>query len=190
MKRILIFALLLAAFTFSHPALADDAAPSSGTGITPSASKDAPVDASKDAPKEAPKKEDKKKKDEGEGGEGKKAPSDVSGGRFEGDPVYVHLSPMILPVISENGAEQIVTLQVTIEVTDFDAADDVHTNMPKVMDSLMRALYGGLGNGDLRNGQLIDVAKIKSKAIGAVGEAVGARKVRDVLIEAVAQRRL
>ena len=97
---------------------------------------------------------------------------------------------MILPVITDNGAEQIVTLQITIQVTDFDAADTVHSNMPKVMDSLMRALYGGLGNGDLRNGQLIDVAKVKSKAIAAVGEAVGADNIRDVLIEAVAQRRL
>jgi flagellar basal body-associated protein FliL len=167
-KRVLLFLLLLAAFSFASPVSvrADDAA-------APAAKKD-------DA-----------KKGEGEGGEEKKSvPKDISGGRFAGDPVYVHLSPMILPVITDTGAEQIVTLQITIEVKDFDAADTVHTNMPKVMDALMRGLYGGLGNGDLRNGQLIDVTKIKAKATTALGEAVGADNIRDVLIEAVAQRRL
>ena len=142
---------------------------------------------SAEAPKEAPKKEAPKKE---EGGEAKSVPKDISGGRFAGDPVYVHLSPMILPVITDTGAEQIVSLQITIEVTDFNSADTIHTNMPKVMDALMRALYGGLGNGDLRNGQLIDVTRIKTKATTALGEAVGADNIRDVLIEAVAQRRL
>lgn len=129
------------------------------------------------------------KKEEGEK-EKSKGPADVSGGRFAGDPVYVHLAPMILPVITQVGSEQIITLQIAIEVKDFDAADSVHSNMPRVMDSLMRALYGGLGSGELRNGQLIDVTKIKSKAIAALGEAVGADNIRDVLIEAVAQRKL
>ena len=119
---------------------------------------------------EPAKKEDPKK---GEGEDKKSAPKDVSGGRFAGDPVYVHLSPMILPVITNTGVEQIVTLQITIEVKDFDAADTVHTMMPKVMDALMRGLYGGLGNGDLRNGELIDVTRIKAKATTALGEAVG-----------------
>jgi flagellar basal body-associated protein FliL len=178
MTRFLLLAWLLAVFMIAplHLVFAEDA-----PGVKATAAPDS---------KDAPKKEDKKKKEEGEGGEAKRAPSDVSGGRFEGDPVYVHLSPMILPVITDNGAEQIVTLAVTIEVRDFDAADDVHTNMPKVMDALMRALYGGLGNGELREGQLINVSKVKAKAINAVGEAVGPEKIRDVLIEAVAQRRL
>jgi flagellar basal body-associated protein FliL len=142
------------------------------------------------APDAAKKEEPKKPEGGGEGGEAKKAPADISGGRFAGDPVYVHLSPMILPVITNTGAEQIVSLQITIQVSDFDAADTVHSNMPKVMDALMRALYGGLGNGDLRDGQLVDVSKVKSKAITALGQAIGASNIRDVLIEAVAQRRL
>jgi flagellar basal body-associated protein FliL len=148
-----------------------------------------PADAPKDASKDAGKK-DEGKKGEGEGDEKKSAPKDISGGRFAGDPVYVHLSPMILPVITDTGAEQIVSLQITIEVRDFDSADTIHTKMPLVMDALMRALYGGLGNGDLRNGQLIDVTRIKAKCTTALDNAVGADNIRDVLIEAVAQRRL
>jgi len=179
MKKLAILVVMLAAFaatSIPHVVRAEEGA--------------APA---KDADKKEEPKKDSKKEEGGEGGEGegkKKAPADISGGRFAGDPVYVHLDPMILPVITDTGAEQIVVLQITIQVKDFDAADIIHTNMPKVKDSLMRALYGGLGNGDLRQGQLVDVTRVKSKAIKALGVAVGADNIRDVLIEAVAQRRL
>lgn len=184
MKKLPIVVMMLAILGIvgaSLPSRADDAV--TAAPAAPPAPSGGDV-----AKKEAPKEE--AKKPEGEGGEAKKAPADISGGRFAGDPVYVHLAPMILPVITDTGAEQIVTLQITIQVKDFDAADTVHSNMPKVMDALMRALYGGLGNGDLRNGQLIDVSKVKNKSIAALGQAIGADNIRDVLIEAVAQRRL
>lgn len=126
----------------------------------------------------------------GEGGGAQKHPADVSGGRFAGDPIYVHMDPMVLPVISESGAEQLITLNISIEVKDFDTADSIHTNMPRVQDALTRALYGGLGNGTLMNGQLIDVNKVKARATAAVAQVVGANGLKEVLIEAVAQRRL
>ena len=125
----------------------------------------------------------------GEGG-GKK-PDDVSGGRFEGDPVYVHLAPILLPVISDEGAEQIVTLVIDVEVKDFNVADAMHTKMPKVRDSLMTALYGGLGHGTLRNGKLVDVTKIKAKVTAALNQVMGTHDdVREVLVQGVAQRML
>ncbi len=125
-----------------------------------------------------------------EGGGKDKKPKDVSGGRFAGDPVYVHIAPMTLPVISQSGVEQLVTIRIDIEVTDFDVADDIHTNMPRVMDALMHALYGGLGQGSLRNGKLVDIGKVKAKATTALEEVIGAAGIRDVLIQGVSQRML
>ncbi len=125
-----------------------------------------------------------------EGGGEKKKDDDVSGGRFQGDPIYVHIAPMVLPVINDTGVEQLVTIILDVQVKDFNAADDMHTNMPKVMDALMRALYGGLGQGALRNGKLVNVAKVKAKSIGAVGEVIGPENVRDVLVQGVGQRML
>lgn len=139
------------------------------------------ANASKDGTKDGEKKTDEKPKD---------AAKDVSGGRFAGDPVYVHMAPMVLPVISDQGVEQLVTFQIDIEVKDFDVADHIHTIMPRVVDSLMRALYGGLGQGSLRRGKLVDVTKIKAKATAAISEVVGAEGIRDVLIQGVAQRML
>jgi hypothetical protein len=119
-----------------------------------------------------------------------KGPTDVTGGRFAGDPIYVHIDPMILPVINDSGVEQLVTVILDVQVKDFDAADVMHANMPRVMDSLMTALYGGLGQGTLRNGKLVDVSRVKSKAIDAVGKVIGSDNVRDVLVQSVSQRML
>lgn len=127
-------------------------------------------------------KKDDKKKGEGE--------NDVTGGRFEGDPVYVHIAPMVMPIISDSGVEQLVMLTLDIEVKDFDAAEQVRARMPKIRDALMRKLYGGLGSGNLRNGKLIDVSKIKAKALTAITDVVGKDNVRDVLVQGVSQRML
>jgi flagellar basal body-associated protein FliL len=122
-----------------------------------------------------------------EGGGGKKA-EDVSGGRFAGDPVYVHIAPMVLPVISDAGVEQLITIIVDVEVKDFDVADSLHTNMPKVMDALMRGLYGGLGQGSLRNGKLVDVTRVKNKATAALQSVIGDGGIKNVLVQGVSQR--
>ncbi|MDE2029423.1 MAG: hypothetical protein KGI97_02545 [Alphaproteobacteria bacterium] len=121
---------------------------------------------------------------------GKKKEDDVTGGRFAGDPIYVHLAPLVMPVIDGNGAEQLVTIMIDVQVKDFDAADNMHTNMPRVMDALMTHLYGGLGSGSLRNGKLVNVDKVKRRATAAVASVIGAENVVDVLVQGVAQRML
>jgi flagellar basal body-associated protein FliL len=176
MKRVLLSAFLLAfAFTWqaSLPARAagEEGAPAAEGG------KDAPKDAKKDAAK-------------GEEDGKSKKPADISGGRFAGDPVYVHITPITLPVISSTGVEQLVTIALAVEITDFDVADDIHSNMPRVQDALLRALYGGLGNGNLRNGKLVDIDKVKAKTTAALNEVLGPGKIHDVLVEGVSQRML
>lgn len=125
-----------------------------------------------------------------EGGDKGKKTVDVTGGRFAGDPVYVHLAPMVLPVISDAGVEQLITIVIDVEVKDFDVADNFHTNMPKVMDALMRGLYGGLGQGSLRNGKLVDVARVKNKATTALQSVISDGGIKNVLVQGVSQRML
>ena len=134
----------------------------------------------------------------GGGGEeegGKKGAKDdkdgvITGGRFKGDLIYVHIQPMVVPVINENGAEQIVTMIIDLQVKNFDAADTMHSNMPRVQDAILRTLYGGLGQGTLKKGHLVNIAKIKAKIHTAVELALGQDLVDDVLIQGVAQRML
>jgi len=164
---VLLFALVMGAWALPAVAVDEGAAP------PPAKPK------SGDAPKaEEGGDAAKKKRDGGE---------DVSGGRFAGDPVYVHLTPMVMPIITDDGVEQIVTLIIDVEVKDFDVADNMHTNMPKIRDALMRALYGGLGKGTMRKGKMVDINRIKAKATTALNELMG-DGIREVLIQGVAQR--
>ena len=140
--------------------------------------------------KAAAKGEGGEKKEAGEGGDKAKKSDDVSGGRFSGDPVFVHIEPLVLPVITDEGVEQLVTIIIDVEVKDFDVADNMHSNMPRVMDALMRGLYGGLGQGSLRKGKLVDVNKVKAKATAALTELLGADGIRNVLVQGVGQRML
>ena len=151
-----------------------------GEAAVPAATADAKPVEPKEKPKEAG----------GEEGAKKKGNEDVSGGRFAGDPVYVHIAPMVMPVISDQGVEQLVTIIIDVEVKDFDVADNMHTNMPRVNDALMRALYGGFGQGSLRNGKLVDVNRVKVKATAALNEIIGNDGIRDVLVQGIAQRML
>lgn len=126
----------------------------------------------------------------GEGADAKKKKNtDVTGGRFAGDPIYVHISPMVLPIITESGVEQLVTVIIDVEVKDIDTADTMHSNMPRVKDALMRALYGGLGQGTLRTGKLVNINKLKTRATTALTDVIG-DGVREVLIQSVSQRML
>ena len=134
----------------------------------------------KEKPKEGGEKDEKKKTGNG----------DVTGGKFAGDPVYVRLAPIVLPVISSSNVEQLVTIQIAIEVKDFDAGDTLHTNMPKVMDALNRALYGGLEDGTARKGPMVNVDKVKAKATTALQNLMGSDNIKDVLIVNVSQRLL
>ena len=122
---------------------------------------------------------------------GKKGGDDTTmGGRFAGDPIYVRIPPMVLTAITDEGVQQFVTIQVDIEVKDFNAADEMHSNMPRVKDALMRALYGGLGDGSLRKGKVVDIEKVKAKATTALKNAMGEENIKNVLIQGVSQRML
>jgi flagellar basal body-associated protein FliL len=180
MQRLLariVFAIALAAVgAWALPALAE------GDSSEKSEKSEKPEKAETDSKSE--------KSEGGEGGEegGKKDDKDVTGGRFAGDPIYVHITPLVLPVISDQGLEQIVTVIIDVEVNSYDVAEKMHTNMPRVKDTLMRALYGGLGKGNLRDGKLVNVNKIKAKTTAALTEVLGPGAVKEVLVQGVGQR--
>jgi flagellar protein FliL len=135
-------------------------------------------------------KTEKGKSEKGKKNDKKKGEEDITGGRFAGDPIYVHIQPMILPIISDDGVEQLVSLMLDVRVKDLATANALHKNMPRVIDSLWRNLYGGLDEGSLRDGKLVNVGKIKNNAIRAVGEIAGRENILDVLVVGVAQRML
>jgi hypothetical protein len=143
------------------------------------------TEAVKDEKKEAKKEEGGKKDSKKDKGD-----SDITGGKFDGDPIYVHLQPLMLPVVSDQGAEQIITILIDVQVKSMGIADSMHTQMPRVKSAVFEALYGGLGDGSLRVGQTVNLPKVKGKVAKALSRTIGPDKVDEVLIQAIAQRML
>lgn len=104
--------------------------------------------------------------------------------------VYIHLQPMILPIVGDDGAEQIVTLLIDLQVKDYSVSEKIRQKMPRVQDTILRSLYGGLGDGSLRQGDQVDIVKIKGKIRAAIDASMGEKVIDDVLIQAVGQRTL
>ncbi len=114
----------------------------------------------------------------------------VTGGRFAGDPVYVHMQPIILPLITADGAQQLITLVVDLQIKDFETGTLMHHNMPRLRDTLLQALYGGLADGSLRKKAALDIEKMKETIMNETNRVFGAGSVLGVLIQGVAQRKL
>lgn len=124
------------------------------------------------------------------GGDGE---SEKKGGGKEaqaGDLLYVRLEPMVLPVITDNGAQQLITLLIQLQVKDFAAQERLQMRMPQLTDAIFTALYGGLGQGSLRQGHLVNIAKVKRRIIEAVDKAIAPNLIDEVLIGGVGQRML
>ena len=128
-------------------------------------------------------------KEGGEKGEKESAEGGITGGRFEGDPIYVHIAPLVMPIINDEGVQQIVSLIFAVHVNDMVTAQKLRSEMPRINDALLRGLYGSLGDGDLRDGKMVSVVRVKGKALAAIREIMGADSgVADVLVQGVSQR--
>ncbi len=108
----------------------------------------------------------------------------------DGEPVYVHLKPIVLPIISDYGAEQLVNLIIDLEMKDFETATMLDNNKPRLHDAIIRGLYGGLADGSMRNASALNIPKIKKKIRDVVNETFGEGSVKDVLFQDIAQRKL
>lgn len=121
----------------------------------------------------------------GKGHAGEHSKNQMSAGK---DSFYVTMAPMILPVIDERGLQEVVSLVVAIEVKDEEGMQHVNDLAPKLNDAYMRALYGKIDGTVYRNGQFLDVTKLKAKLANATVNIMGQGAVKDVLIQDVNQR--
>jgi len=121
---------------------------------------------------------------------GEGAPKASESGGLGGSKVYVSIGPIILPVITDDGPQQIVTMIVSLQVNDTNDSDKVRQQLPRLIDSYMRALYGKLDSNSMRNGVVLDVDFVKRKVTKATEEIMGKGVVEDVLIQAISQRQV
>ncbi|HRJ12943.1 MAG TPA: hypothetical protein PKW15_06855 [Alphaproteobacteria bacterium] len=103
-------------------------------------------------------------------------------------PQYVKISPLILPLIGDNGVEQVVSLVIVLEVNTRDIATEVIGMSPKLNDAFITDLYGAIDRRDrMRNG-LLDVAYIKERLNKLTQQIMGPDKVKGILVQGITQR--
>ncbi|MEJ0063820.1 MAG: hypothetical protein WDO70_11675 [Alphaproteobacteria bacterium] len=129
-----------------------------------------------------------KKKTVAKPGEG--APKSSETGGLGGQKVYVSIGPIILPVVTDAGPQQIITMIVSLQVKDTNVSDDVRERLPRLVDAYMRALYGKLDGKNMQHGTIVNIDFIKRQVTAATDEIMGKGVVEDVLIQAVAQRQV
>lgn len=100
---------------------------------------------------------------------------------------YLDMKPLVLPIITEKGLTQQVSLVISLEVP-YGTKDKVKAMEPKLADAYISDLYGALGTGHgLMKNNIIDVPAIKARLSKNTTKVLGPDKVNDVLLQVVQQ---
>lgn len=114
-----------------------------------------------------------------EEGEGKAKP--------KSDFEYLEMKPLVLPIITEKGLTQQLSLVISLEVP-YGTVDDIKPMQPKLADAYLSDLYGSLGaNGDMMRGNIVDVVALKNRLTKDTAKVIGEDKFHDVLLQVVQQ---
>ena len=100
---------------------------------------------------------------------------------------YVKIPALILPVIGDNGVEQIVSIVVLIEATSKESADSINEAAPRINDAFITELYGSLDRRERMKNGLLDVVYLKQRMTELAVKITGPDKIKDILIQGVSQ---
>lgn len=101
---------------------------------------------------------------------------------------FVQLDPLILPIVDENGVNQVVSMSVVLEVIDHGAAENVKRLTPRLKDAFIQDMYGVLNKHAALKGGVIQVNHIKQRLNKISHAVMGENQVNDVLLQVVQQR--
>lgn len=101
---------------------------------------------------------------------------------------YVKLDPLLLPIIDEDGVQQVVSMVVAIEVDGVFNADKVKAMKPKLTDAYIQEMYGSLNKHAAYRGGVIQVVMIKEKLNKITHKVMGDDIDTEVLLQVVQQR--
>lgn len=103
-------------------------------------------------------------------------------------PRYVKIAPLILPVIGDNGIEQIVSLVVIIEAANKDSAEQIIELSPRLNDAFITDLYGSIDRREMMGNGLVNVAHIKDRLTVLSDKILGKDKYKSILVQGINQR--
>lgn len=102
---------------------------------------------------------------------------------------YYDLMPMNIPVMTDKGLVQQVSVSVSLECK-AGKREKIAAYKPKLMDAYLRELYGALGAGQamIRN-DIVDIEAVKLRLSDVTQRVVGPDLVNEVLLQSVQQYR-
>lgn len=107
----------------------------------------------------------------------------------EGPPhEFVELDPLLLPIMDNNGVNQVISLVVALEVEDAKTAEEVTKMTPKLKDAFIQEMYGRLNQYAALKGGAVQVSDIKKHLNEISAKVMGEGVVKDVLLQVVQQR--
>lgn len=112
----------------------------------------------------------------------------LAASKKEGGKEFVKLNPLILPIIDNDGVQQVVNLVVTIEVDDSAGAEKVRSVSPRLTDAYLQDMYGILHKHAALKGGIIQLAMIKERLNKITHKVVGEDIHTEVLLQHVEQR--
>lgn len=106
----------------------------------------------------------------------------------ESGAAYVKMDPLLLPIIDDDGVQQIVSLVVAIAVMNEEDAGKVEAMKPRLNDAYIQNTYGLLNRHAALKGGVIQVSMLKDKLNAVTHDVMGDDVEADVLLQMVQQR--
>ncbi len=100
---------------------------------------------------------------------------------------FVEISPLVFPVVNDNGAYQMISLVVSIEVKDSHDADKIARMTPRLNDAYIQSLYGYLSKETNFENGTIKVKEVKKRLNEITEKVIGGGNFNDVLLQVVQQ---
>lgn len=104
------------------------------------------------------------------------------------EPKYVHLDPLTLPVIDDNGVSSNVSIVVDLEVMDQKNVEPIRKQLPRLIDAYIQDMYGVLNKRAALKGGVVQVGMVKERLNAITKRVLGDNMVEDVLLQVVSQR--
>ena len=120
------------------------------------------------------------------------AENEAQAAELEKDPelTYVELDPLHLPVITEKGVTQNISLIIALEVDSSDDADKVNANKPKLVDAYLSDMYGVMGQKKIMKDGVLQVDLVRKRLAYVTRKVLGEDVVSNVLLQLISQRKV
>ena len=102
---------------------------------------------------------------------------------------YFRLDPFVVPIMSRETVTRHFTMILTIELTDDSWRSSVREKLPLLRHALNTAMYQMVST-PRTDGSLPPIASVKRRLVEVTRDVTGRETVRDVLLEAVYERKL